>query len=157
MGSGLRKSPPELNAAAVSTGGGTASAVTGPAGAAAAAVNTSSRHSGRNTIAVSDAAAAASNTSSAPNPGGSINATSSGHSHPTATSSGHSQPSVNTGQNLDIHDASSFPVPAITAQDNIQYTAAVKMIHPCLTSLQRKQPLKSKENPDLLKDELEGL
>jgi len=120
MGSGLRKSPPELNAAAVSTGGGAASAVTGPAGAAAATVNTSSRRSGHNTIAVSDAAAAAaSNTSSALNPGGSINATSSGHSQPTANSSVHSQPSVNTGRNLDIHDASSFPVPAITAQDNI--------------------------------------
>jgi hypothetical protein len=51
--------------------------------AAAAAVNTSSRRSGRNTIAVSDAAA--STTSCAPNPGGSINATSSGHSQPTAT------------------------------------------------------------------------
>ena len=57
MGSGLRKSPPELNAVPVSTEGGAASAVTGP--------------------------------------------------------------SVNTGQNLDIHDASSFPVPSITAQDNI--------------------------------------
>ena len=56
MGSGLRKSPPELNAVTVSTGGGAASAVTGPAGAAAAAVNTSSWRSGRNTIALSDAA-----------------------------------------------------------------------------------------------------
>jgi hypothetical protein len=57
MGSGLRKSPPELNAAPVSSGGGAASAVTDPI--------------------------------------------------------------VNTGRNLDIHDASSFPVPSITAQDNI--------------------------------------
>jgi hypothetical protein len=57
MGSGLRKSPPELNAAPVSTGGGAASAVT--------------------------------------------------------------DPMVNTGRNLDIHDAISFPVPSITAQDNI--------------------------------------
>ena len=57
MGSGLRKSPPKLNAVPVSTEGGAASAVTGP--------------------------------------------------------------SVNTCQNLDIHDASSFPVPSITAQDNI--------------------------------------
>ena len=58
MGFGLRKSPPELNAAHVSTGGGVASAVTGP--------------------------------------------------------------SINTGRNLDIvHYASSFPVPSITAQDNI--------------------------------------
>jgi hypothetical protein len=56
--SGLRKSPPKLNAAPVSTGDGAASAVTGP--------------------------------------------------------------SVNTGRNLDIvHYASSFPVPSITAQDNI--------------------------------------
>jgi hypothetical protein len=56
--SGLRKSPPELNAALVSTGGGAASAVTGP--------------------------------------------------------------SINTSRNLDIvHYASSFPVPSITAQDNI--------------------------------------
>jgi len=31
------------------------------------------------------------------------------------------------------------------------------MIHPCLTSPQRKQPLKSKDNPDLLEDKLEGL
>ncbi len=94
-----------------------AAAVTGPAGAAAAAVKTSSRCSGRNTIAVSDATA--STTSSATNPGGSINATSSGHSQPTATSSGHSQPSVNTSQNLDIHDTASLPVPAILAHDNI--------------------------------------
>jgi hypothetical protein len=87
------------------TGGGAATAVTGPAGAAAAAVNTSSRRSGRNTIAVSDAAASI--TSSAPNPGGSINATSSGHSQPTATSSGQSQPSINTGQNLETFQYSS--------------------------------------------------
>jgi hypothetical protein len=108
---------PTAPAAAVTGTGGAAAAVTGPAGAAAAAVNTSSWRSGRNTIAVSDAAA--STTSSAPNPGGSINATSSGHSQPTATSSGHSQPSINTGHNLDIHHAASLPVPAILAHDNI--------------------------------------
>ena len=84
--------------------------------AAAATVNTSSQRSGHNTIAVSDAAT--STTSSAPNVGDTTNATSSGHSQPTATSSGHSQPSINTGHNLDTHDAASLPVPAIL-NDNI--------------------------------------
>ena len=108
---------PTAPAADVNGTGGSAAAATGTTVGAAAAVNTSSRHSGRNTIAVFDAAA--STTSSAPNAGGAINATSSGHSQPTATSSGHSQPSINTGHNLDIHDAASLPVPAILAHDNI--------------------------------------
>jgi hypothetical protein len=112
-----RGATPTATTADITGTGGAAAAVTGPAGAAAATVNTSSRRSGRNTIAVSDIAT--STTSSSPNQGGSINATSSDHSQPTATSSGHSQPSVNTGQNLDIHAAASFPVPAIPAQDNI--------------------------------------
>jgi hypothetical protein len=116
----------------------------------------SSRCSECNNIAVSDVAT--STTSSAPNVGSTINATSCGHSQPTATSSDHSHPSINTGRNLDIHDAASLPVPAIL-DDNISVynTAAVKMIHPCSPSPQRKQPPTTKENPILFNDQLEGL
>ena len=81
--SGQGAAPTAPAAAVTGTGGAAAAAaLTGTVGAAAA-VNTSSRCSGCNTIAVSDAATSI--TSSAPNPGSSINATSSGHSQPTAT------------------------------------------------------------------------
>ena len=145
-----RGTAPTAPAADVTGTGGAAAADTGTVGAAAATVNTSSRHSGCNTIAVSDAAA--STTSSVPNAGSTINAPSSGP----ARFSGHSQPSINTVRNLDIHDAASLPVPAIL-DDNIQYTAAVKLIHLCLPSPQRKQtPIRTNENSILFKDQLEG-
>ena len=87
-------------AAVTGTGGATADAVSDIVGAAAA-VNKSSRRSG--CIAVFDAAASTT----------AINAKSSAHSQPTATSCGHRQASINSGCNLDIHDAASLPVPSI--------------------------------------------
>ena len=87
-------------AAVTGIGSAAADAVSDVVGAAAA-VNKSSRRSGR--IAVFDAA---SNTTA-------INAKSSAHSQPTATSCGHRQASINSGCNLDIHDAASLPVPSI--------------------------------------------
>jgi hypothetical protein len=146
---------PTAPAADVNGTGGSAAAATGTVGAAAA-VNTSSRHSGRNTIAVFDAAA--STTSSAPNAGGAINSTSSGHSQPTATSSGHSQPSINTGHNLGIHDAASLPVPAILAHDNISvYSNSEDDSYVFAISTTKKTTSNNQNNPILFNDQLEGL
>jgi hypothetical protein len=104
--SGRGATPTAPAADVIGTGGAAAADTTGTVCAAAATVNTSSRHSGRNTI--SGIYAAASTTSSAPNAGSTIN----------APSSGPSKPSINTGCNLDIHDAATLPVPAIL-DDNI--------------------------------------
>jgi len=93
-------------AAVTGTGGAAADAVSDIVGATAA-VNKSSRRSGR--IAVFDAAASTT----------AINAKSSAHSQPTATFSGHRQASINSGRNLDIHDAARLPVPSIQDTDNI--------------------------------------
>jgi hypothetical protein len=94
MGSGLRKSPPELNAVPVSTEGGAASAVTGP--------------------------------------------------------------SVNTGRNLDIHDASSFPVSSITAQDNISVYSSSEDDSSVFDISAKKTTSKIKGQPRSLKRQTGG-
>ena len=93
-------------AAVTGTGGAAADAVSDIVGTAAT-VNKSSRRSGR--IAVFDATASTT----------AINAISSAHSQPTATFSGHRQASINSGRNLDMHDAARLPVPTIQDTDNI--------------------------------------
>jgi len=95
-------------AAAVTGTGGTAADAVSDIVVATAAVNKSSKRSRR--IAVFDAAASTTVL---------INAKSSAHSQPTATFSGHRQASINSGRNLDIHDAASLPVPSIQDTDNI--------------------------------------